>query len=69
MNEIKFLGPFKCQVPKSLDIKVVPYVKENKLILKISLIICILLSDITIVDIYRIFVTFIVFLHGNHFGW
>ena len=54
-------------MPKSLDIKVVPYVKENKLIPKISLNICILLSDIAIVDIYSIFVMFIVFLHGNHF--
>ena len=33
-----------------LDVKLVPYVKENKFILDISLDMCILLSDITIVD-------------------
>ena len=43
------LGPFKCWVSKLfslISIKMVPYIKENKFIIDISLHMCILLSDI-----------------------
>ena len=48
----KYMGPFKHWVPKLLniiDVKMVPYVEENKLIFNISLDMFILLSDITTV--------------------
>ena len=49
----KCLGPFKCQVSKLfnlINVKMVPYIKENKLIIDISLDMCILFSDIATVD-------------------
>ena len=49
----KCLGPFKCLVPKLLNLislKMVPSIKENKLILDISLDVCISLSDVATVD-------------------
>ena len=49
----KCLGPFKHRVSKLfnlINVKIVPYIKENKLIIDISLDMCILLSDIATVD-------------------
>ena len=49
----KCLGPFKRQVSKLfnlINVKMVPYIKENKLIIDISLDMCILLLDIATVD-------------------
>ena len=49
----KRLGPFNHWVPKFLNlinVKTVPYIKENKLIPDISLDMCILLLDIVTVD-------------------
>ena len=49
----KRLGPFKRRVSKlfnQMNINMVPYIKENKLIIDISLDMCILLSDIATVD-------------------
>ena len=50
----EYLSPFKYQVAKLLnliDVKVVvPYIKENKLIINTSLGVCVLLLDITTVD-------------------
>ena len=48
----KYLGPFKCQVQKLLNLihlKMVLNVKENQLILDISLDACISLSDVATV--------------------
>ena len=47
------LGPFKCWVPKLLNLinlKMVPNVKNNWLILDISVDVCISLSDVATVD-------------------
>ena len=44
-----------------MDVKMVPYVKENKSILNILLDMCILLSDIATVDHFSVLVTFVVF--------
>ena len=49
----KCLGPFKCRVSKLfnlINVKMVQYIKENKLIIDISLDMCILLSDIATVN-------------------
>ena len=46
-----------------MNVKMVPYIKENKHILDISLDMCFLLFDIAIVDHYGVFVPFIVFPH------
>ena len=49
----KHLGPFKHQVPKLLNlinVKMVPYIKENYVILNISLNVYTLLSDVATVN-------------------
>ena len=49
----KCLGSFKRRVSKLfnlINVKMVPYIKENKFIIDISFDICILLSDIATVD-------------------
>ena len=51
-----------------MDVKMVPYVKENKSILNILLDMCILLSDIAIVDHFSVLVTFVVF-PDDTFTW
>ena len=66
----KRLGPFKCQVPKLLNLinlKMVPNIKENYFNLNISLDVCISLSDVATVDIYSIFITFVIFPHRDAF--
>ena len=53
MNEINAQAHFKHWVPKLLnfiDVTMAPYIKENRLILDISLDMCILLLDIATVD-------------------
>ena len=48
-----------------IDVKIVPFVKENKLILDISLDVCILFLDILLQLIfYSVFIMFVVFLHN-----
>ena len=63
-EENKCLGPFKCRVSKLfnlINVKMVLYIKENKLIIDISLDMCILLSDIATVDRRSVFATCVVF--------
>ena len=58
-------GSVKHRVPKLLNLintKMVPYIKENELILNISLDLCILLLDIATVDCFIVFVMSVVFL-------
>ena len=60
----KCLGPFKRRVSKLfnlINVKMVLYIKENKLIVNIPLDMCILLSDIATVDRRSIFAMFVVF--------
>ena len=59
-------------MPEPMDGKVVRcsggimYVKENKVILDISLDMCMLILDTTTVDFYSVFIKFVVFCTTRH---
>ena len=61
-----------CQSCKNLiNLKIVQYVQENKLILNISFDMCILYSDIEQLIIYNVFITFVSFpmMHLHVYQW
>ena len=63
MNEITAWARLNAEL-NLIDIKIVSYIKENKLILDISLDMCILLSDIATVDCLQHIHYVISFLHN-----
>ena len=64
----KCLGPFKRRVPKLLNLinlKMVPNVKENQLILDISLDVCISLWMLLQSIVYSVFIMLVIFWHRD----